>query len=143
ERRSINIENLPSVRGVHRAWGDGIIRARIHVVPPEQLRAGELRVHLPKLVPEFSTAHQVIRLLPELDLSQFAVVPPVAYNAVLRRWIAGQVRRLCRASDRRKRGHDGLRPSFLAKPRNAWRVLSDQRLGEADDVDDGGPLHVR
>src|SRR5262249_44704256 len=77
ERRGVNVENLATVRGIHRTRSDRVIRGGIHVVPPEKLRAGEVRNLLAELFPEFSTPHETIRLLPEMDLCQAAIVPTI------------------------------------------------------------------
>ena len=92
-------------------------------------------------VPDFWRLDQVIGLLPELDFGEFAVVPAVADDAVLRRQFAGEIIGLRGAGHRRKCGRDLRERAALAKFRDARRVFADERLGEADDVDDGEPVH--
>ena len=85
--------------------------------------------------------NEVVRLFPKLDFGEFAVEPAVADDAVLRRRFAGEIIGLRGAGDGGKRGRDVRERAAPAKFRDARRVFADERLGEADDVDDGEPVH--
>ena len=94
-----------------------------------------------EFVPDFRALNEVVRLFPELDFGKFAVEPAVADDAVLRRRFAGEIIRLRGAGDGGKRGRDLRERAAFAKFRDARRVFADERFGEADDVDDGEPVH--
>ena len=49
---SVDIEELASIGRVHRPGRHRPVRARVHVVPPEHLRAGETRVPGLQLIPD-------------------------------------------------------------------------------------------
>src|SRR5438034_10486615 len=100
----VDVENFPSVGGIHRARSDGVVRGRIYVELPEKFRAGESGFAGAQLVPDFFAVNEPVRLLPELNFGQFAVVPAVADNAVRGGRFAGEIRGLRRAGDGGKRG---------------------------------------
>src|SRR5690349_9989471 len=87
----VNIEYFASIRGIHRPGRDGKIGGRVHVVPPEKFRAGEGGLGGTQFFPKLPALNEVVRLFPELDFSQFAVIPTVAHNAVLGGWEARDV----------------------------------------------------
>ena len=76
-----------------------------------------------------------------MHLGEFAVIPAVADDAVLRGRRAGEIIRLRGAGDGGKGGRNLRQRAALHKLRDARRVFADERLGEADDVDDGNTLH--
>ena len=94
-----------------------------------------------EFIPDFGLLHQMVGLFPELDFGQFAVVPAVADDAVLRRRFAGEIIGLRGAGDCGKCGRDVGQRAALAKFRDARRVFADERFGQADDIDDGKPVH--
>ena len=81
----VDIWNLAAISLVHRARRNRILRARVHVEPPEHVEAGDGAIALPRGFPEFLTMHQMIGLLPEMNFRQIPIVPPVADDAMLRR----------------------------------------------------------
>jgi len=86
----------------------------------------------------FFAVNDVIGLLPELDFGQFAVVPAVADDAVRVGCGASQVGGLRGAGDGGERGFNARFIAARGKLANARRVLADERVREADDIDDGG-----
>src|SRR5690606_27736721 len=52
ERMGVDVENLPPVRRVDGAGGDGEIGGGVHVVPPKKLGAGEGGIPGPEAVPD-------------------------------------------------------------------------------------------
>ena len=92
-------------------------------------------------VPDFLTVDDVVRLLPEMRFGQLAIIPAVADDAVLRWRCAGEIIRLRGAGDGGKGGRNLRERAAPRKLRDARRVFADERLGEADDVDDGNTLH--
>ena len=85
----------------------------------------------------------MIRLFPKMDFGEFAVEPAVADDAMLRWIFAGEIIRLRSAGDGGKRGLDGGDGATATELRDARRMFADERLGEADDVDDGKAIHIR
>ena len=81
-RLGVDVEDLASVRRIERPRGDGEIRGGVHVVPPEELGAGEAGDFAAQLVPEFFAADEVVALFPEPDLGGLAVIPAVGDDAV-------------------------------------------------------------
>ena len=66
--RRIAVRQLAAVRAVDWARGDAEVRARIHIVPPEHVGAGEVRVARLCGVPHLFAADERVRLTPEPDL---------------------------------------------------------------------------
>ena len=81
--RGIDVKNLTAVGRVYWTGRDREIRARIHIEPPEQLGAGELRIPVAKDFPELGTFNKMIRLLPELMFCKSAVIPSIGNYSVL------------------------------------------------------------
>ena len=141
----INIKNLAAVGPVDRTGRQRIIHARIHVEPPKtigdwRLAIGDCRLRAER-VPDFGRLNQVVGLPPKLDLGQVAMVPAIAHDAMLRRRFAGEIIGLGGAGDCGKSGDDMGQRAAGAKRRQARRVLPDQRLGEAHDINDRRSLH--
>ena len=105
-RPRIDIEKFPAIGRIHRARRDGVIHTRIHIEPPETVRAGEVGMLRAKRFPDFGRANDGVRLLPEMDLVQFAMEPTIAHDAVSRGRFAGEIVRLRRAGDGGKCGAD-------------------------------------
>ncbi len=64
-RLGVDVRQLAPVRGVLRPRRHREVGAGVHVVPPEQLGAGERRVPLPGRVPDLLARDQVVRLPPQ------------------------------------------------------------------------------
>ena len=125
---SINVEDLAAIGWIARPWSNRIIRAGIHVIPPEQLGAGEARFQGAQFLPDFSALHQAIGLLPKMDLSEVPVIPAIGHNPVPRRWQASQVSGLRRTGQRGKNRNNRALFSFLRKPVQPGRRRPQQRL---------------
>ncbi len=136
-RLGVHIEDLAAVRRIERPRRDREIRAGMHVIPPEQLGAGEARDLAAQLVPEFFSAHDVVALFPEAHLGGLSVIPAVADDAMLRRRPAGKDRRLRRAGHGGKSRLVGLPAVFFRKGRELRRVRTRQGLRKSDDVENG------
>src|ERR1019366_86001 len=96
---------------------------------------------LTQRVPDFLAVNNAVGLFPELDFRKLAIMPAVADDAVLRRRFAGEIIRLRGAGDGGKGGRDVRERAAFPEFRDARRVRADERVGEADDVDDGEPAH--
>ena len=93
-------------------------------------------------VPDFFTVNDVVGLLPKLDFSEFTIEPAVADDAVFGWWFTGEIVRLRGAGHCRKRRRDVRQRATVTEFRDARRVFTDERFGEADDVDDGQAVHA-
>src|SRR5204863_8193390 len=133
----------PAIGRIERARRDRIIDAGMHVVPPKKFGAGELRIVLPKFLPDFPALDQMIGLFPKLNFLQFPTIPAIADDAMLERQSAGQIWGLGRASDCRECRNDFGAGARLKERFDARRMRADERLGETDDVDDGGALQSK
>ena len=140
-RLGVHVEDLTSISRVKRARSDREVRAGVHVIPPEELGAGELRVDAAQAFPELLAADEVVALLPETVLVILAVIPTVGHGTVVARQLARQVSGLRGAGDGR---HDGFHLGQLAalqEGADLRRVIADEAGGQADDVEDCGALH--
>src|ERR1051325_4443683 len=90
-RTGIDIENLPSVRGINRPRCNRPGSGGIHVVPPEKLRAGEIRIGRLEILPNLSTVNETVGLFPKLHFGKLPVIPAIRDGTMARRWKAGQV----------------------------------------------------
>ena len=141
-RVSVDVEDFAAIGRVERARGDGDVRCGVHVEPPEELGAGELGIDTAEGLPEFFAVHELLGLFPEAVLGVVAVIPAVGDDAVIAGESAGEVGGLRRAGDG---GEDGLDESgavALDEGTDGRGVLADEPGGEADDVEDGGALHI-
>ncbi len=124
-----DVRQLAPVGGVHRPRRDGVVRRRVHRVPPEQVRAGERRVELLARRPRPSAAARA-----RLDCRQNFTshssrkYQPLPTMPCSLGQLAGEVGRLHRRRDggehRTRSQRD--RPS-RANARQPRRVLADQR----------------
>lgn len=130
----MNVEDLSAIGGIQRPGSDREVRLGIHVVPPEQLRAGETWNLTAQGLPELFSSNDMIALFPEPDLGGFSIIPAIGDGAVLARGFTGNKRRLSRAGDRRKSGAECLQPVLLRKPGKSRHVLAKKRPGESDDI---------
>ena len=93
-------------------------------------------------IPNFWALNQMIGLFPELNFRQFAIEPTVTDNAVFARSFSGEISGLRRASDGRKcRNNFCHRPAFQKFP-DTRRVLADEGISKANNVDDRGAFHT-
>lgn len=133
----VNVKDFAAIRRVHGAGRHGPVRRGVHVVPPEELGAGEAGAEpLPQLFPEARPLHQLVGLLPELDFTHVPVVPSVGGNSVLLRGKPRDVGALRRAGKGRKgRREGGNAPPFRpgGEPGHVFHHLA----GEGHHVNDG------
>src|SRR5438094_1670207 len=52
--RGINTEHLAAIGGIDRPGSNGVVGARIHVVPPEKFGAGESRIARSQILPDLA-----------------------------------------------------------------------------------------
>ena len=89
-RVSVKVRALAAIGVIGRAGSNAPVGTGIHVVPPEKLGAGKVGVTGPAPVPDLLPLHQVVRLLPHLNLSLLAGIPAIADNSMLRGQATGQ-----------------------------------------------------
>ena len=141
-RLRVHVRDLAPVGGIHRARRDGVVRAAVHVVPPEQLRAGEGWVGAARLVPDLVTGDEMVRLLPEPHLRGVAKQPPVGDGAVVARQQPGRERRVHRAGDGGEHGAERPQSAARGEVAQIRRVLADQVARQADDEQGERPPHA-
>ena len=133
--RQRNQAAVAEMRGPRR---DRDIVARIHVVPPEQLRTGEARVARPGFLPDFRTFNQRVRLFPEMNLSQFAKVPAIRHDPMFSRHSSRQESALRRTSHRGQNCPQRNRGAVFrqSQKRRASRCMPlHQANGQAHDIE--------
>ncbi len=132
-RVGVDIRQLAPVGRVHRTRRDRIVGRRIHVVPPEELGAGERRIEPLRRVPQPFAVHQMVRLAPEPHFGEVAEIPAVRDDAMLARQSPGDERRLHGRRDGRR---DRRQRTHCAPLRDATdvRCMLQQRGGETHDV---------
>ncbi len=113
----------------------------MHVVPPEQIGAGEARIQLPRHIPDFLRLHQRVRLPPEFHFALIAKIPAIGHDAVIRGGFAGEVGGLGGAGDGGEGGGDGGDVAPIGPVAEAGGMGAKEGGGEADDVEDYGFLH--
>ena len=91
-RGAVNVERFVSIGGIVRLRRDADIDRRALVEPPKEFGAGEAGFQLAEFLPNFPAMDEMVGLFPELDFSQFTIVPTVGDYAMLRR------RHTCRRS---------------------------------------------
>ena len=138
-----DVEDLVPVGAVDGARGDGEVGGGVHVVPPEELGAGEIGVVVAERLPEFDAVDEAVRLFPEEVLGEVAVVPAVSDDAVLAGAEAGEVGGLCGAGDGGEDGFDAGEADVIAAEEgfDVRGGFADEALAEPYDVEDGRPLH--
>ncbi len=140
-RPGINVEHFSAIGGIHGARGDGVIRGGIHVIPPKKFCAGEAGFQFAEFLPNFPAMDEMIGLLPELNLGQFAIIPTIGDDAVLRGWRAGEIGGLRGAGDGGKSRNDGGLRAPVQKPADAGRGVAEERFGEANDIKNRCAFH--
>ncbi len=143
-----DVGKFAAVGGVHRPRGDGVIRRRVHRVPPEAVGAGEAGMRGLGDVPEFRALHEPVALPPELHLALVAEVPAVGDRAVLGRPGAGEVGRLYGGGDGGQDVADRRHRAGVDECLEPRRMLADERRRESDRVEDnrflkGGQSQLR
>lgn len=110
-------------------------------MPPEEFRAGEVRIQFFRTVPDLLALDEQVGLSPEKHLCQIAGIPPVSHDAVLTRQKAGCERGLNRAGDG---GHNRCQRSHTALPgqcRQVRRIPAEQVECETGDVKNENAVH--
>ena len=120
----VDVEDLAAIGRIERTRSDRKVRRGMHVVPPEELGAGEVGDFLAQLFPQLLAVDQVVALLPKANLGALAVIPAVGHDPVLLRPSAGQNGGLRGAGHRRKGRLIALAAQLLAKSGQTRRVLS-------------------
>ena len=139
---AVDAGDLPAVGGIRRARRDAPVGTRVHVVPPEELRAGQPGQASPRGLPHLLAGDQMVRLAPQPRLAEVAEVPAVADDAVVAGQRPGEHCRLGAARHRRQdRAH---RPHEAAARERRQRrgVGADLGGSEPDDVDDEKRGHL-
>ena len=111
-------------------------------MPPKEFGACKAGDQFAQFLPNLPAMYEVIRLPPELDFCELAIVPTVAHDPMLRSPCARQVIRLGCACDGRKSRGDvslGATTEELVDLRGCG---TEERLGEADNVEDSGAFHA-
>ena len=75
-----------------------------------------------------------------MDLGQLAVVPAIGNDPMSSGREPGKIGRLGGACHRGKRGFDSAKTARLRKAIQARGIRTEQRLGQADHVDNDGPF---
>ena len=141
-RLGIVIRDLAAVRRIHRPRRRAPVGRGVHVVPPEHLGAGEVRVAPLAGLPDLLAGDQAVRLAPQPYFGEIAEIPAVRHRAMPARRQPGHERGLHRAGDR---GRDRIqRPqrAALGQAPQVGRVRADQRRRQAHHQDDQGRLHA-
>jgi len=131
----VNAGELAAVGGVRGTRSDGPIRTRVHVVPPEELCAGEAGETAARRFPDFPRRDEAVGLSPEPDLRRSRKYQPLPTMPCWR----GRVpvtRGLARAGDRREHAaerHHETRLRQRGEGRSGRRHLGGR---EPDDVED-------
>lgn len=104
-RLGVDVKDFAAVSRVHGARCDGPIGGGIHVIPPEEFGAGEVRaVESAQCFPDARALNEFVGLFPELNFAHAFVVPAVAGDGVLFRRKSSDVGALCRAGYCRESG---------------------------------------
>ena len=133
-RLRVDVGQLAAVGRVHRARRHRPVGRRVHVVPPEQLGAGERRVAPLRRLPHLLAVHQPVRLPPQPHLGQVAEIPAVGDDAVLARQRAGEQGRLHGGRHRRRHRRQRPQPATGGQRAQVRRMLQ-QRRRQADHVE--------
>ena len=141
-RLRVNVEHFAPVRRIHRSRRDRPVRARIHVIPPKQFRAGKPRPPLAQRLPDFFPLHHVVRLLPKLVLRQRAIIPAVGDATMPRRRQPREIRALRRARHRRQHRLHPDQTIRLRQRRKPRRLRPQHPRSEPHHVDDRGALRA-
>jgi hypothetical protein len=136
------VRDLAPVGRVHRPRRRAPVRARVHVVPPEHLGAGERRVARFRGIPDLFARHQAVGLPPQPHFGQVAEVPAVRHDAVTARREPGDERRLHRARDRGEHRAKRARRAARREPLQVRRVLAEQGGRQAHGEDDERRAHA-
>lgn len=139
-----NVEDFLAIGTIDWTRGHRPVRRRIHIVPPEQLGAGEARLLLAEMFPEFAPLNEMVGLLPKAVFGIVPVIPTIGDNAVRAGPFSGEVGGLGGGGHgRQHRFHmdHPVRPA-TGEIHHVGRVFTQMAGGEADDVNDGGSIHA-
>jgi len=132
----VDVENFAAIGWIHGARSDRVIRGRIHVVPPKKFRAGEAGLFFAECIPNLGRGDETVRLFPELNFGQFAIVPAVGDDAVIRRRLTGEIIGLGGAGDCGESGANGREEIARDECVEFRGVRAKAGLAQTDDVDD-------
>ena len=135
------VGDLAAVGGIHRARRRAPVRRGVHVVPPEHLGAGEVRVRALPASQIFSPPTRRFDWRHSQTSERSRKYQPLADRAVARRRQAGHQGRLGRAGHRRQHRGQRPQPALLGQAFQIGRVFPDQGRREPDDQYDQGVLH--
>jgi hypothetical protein len=77
-----------------------------------------------------------------MNFGEFATIPTIGNNPVLRGQGTREVITLCGAGDGWKSGIDSAQYALIAKRVQSRRVRAEQGFRKADNIDDRGALHA-
>ena len=140
-RLGVAVGELAPVGLVDRARRRADLEAAGHVVPPEQVGAGEGRIAPLARLPDLLAADEPVRLTPEPDLHQVAEQPAVADDAVLARQEPGHEGRLHAARHRRRDRLERAHAAGRREPRKTGRVGAEVAGRQPDGQEDEGRAH--
>ena len=142
-RRGVDVGQLPAVGRIHRPRRDGVVRGRVHVVPPEQVGAGERRDRSRARASQiFGACTSLFDCFQNRISASSRAYQPLPTMPCVGGVAAGEVVGLRRAGDRGER-RSNPRERGAARPNapgSAPPDLHDAR-GQADDVEDDGSRH--
>ena len=141
--RRVAVRQLAAVRLVDRPRRHADVVARPHVVPPEQVGAGEGRVALLARLPNLLAGDQAVRLAPEPDLHEVPEQPSVRDDAVIARRQPGREGRLDAAGDGRGHRRERADRAGGGEAGEVRRELAEVPGREADDEQDERAMHGR
>ncbi len=143
ERLRVAVRQLAAVGLVDRPRRDAdVVRGR-HVVPPEQIGAGEGRVAPLARLPDLLAGDQPVRLPPQPDLHEVAEQPAVGDDAMVARQGAGHEGRLHAARHRRRHGRERPHRAGARKGAEPRRMRAEVARRQADDEQHERRTHVR
>ena len=140
-RLGVAVGELAPVGLVDRARRRADRKAAGHVVPPEQVGAGEGRIAALARLPDLLALDEPVRLPPEPDLHQVAEQPAVADDAVLARQEPGREGRLHAARHRRRDRLERAHAAGRREPRETGRVGAEVAGRQPDGQEDEGRAH--
>src|SRR5262252_1543446 len=143
EGLGIAVGQLAAVRLVDGPWRHADIVRRGHVVPPEQVGAGERRVAPLCRLPELFAANETAGLPPEPDLHQVAEQPAVSHDAMIARQAARHEGRLHGAGHRRRHCRERAHRAAAGERAEPWRVWAEKIRCETHHKQHERRMHAR
>ena len=80
-------------------------------------------------------------MFPKLYLREFAIVPTVSDNPVIAGASPSHIIALCRASHSGEGWSDMRQSAAVSIGSDEWRVLTDERFGQTNNIDDCRAFH--